>query len=106
MNRSVFQNFPHPRKFEKDFNFEKFSHEVHAKRWSRGYTCQSFGDIVGCSKATISRIERGKHVPNVPDFLFICYWLELNPMDYFQPIEEDMPPKETQFPTMKGVQNG
>lgn len=73
----------HERPTVKDFDYAKFSVHMHAKRFSLGMGVRELGEIVGCSAATISRIERGNITPTVPDFLFICYWFDLSPMEYF-----------------------
>lgn len=81
----------------KDFDFVAFSKHVAAKRNWNDMTCQEVADLIGCSKATISKMERGLHMPSVPDFLFLCWFWDLNPLDYFIPDAENIPPKTITF---------
>lgn len=92
MARQYYKTLPHDNPQVGEFDFALFSLHMHAKRWQAGYTTRGMADIVGTSASTISRIERGKVTPKVPEFLSICYWFQLNPMDYF--IEPDMERQE------------
>lgn len=65
------------------FDFEAFRTDLHKARWGRGMTMHTVGLSLRKSKATISRWEAGKTIPTVTDFLLVCWFFELNPLDYF-----------------------
>lgn len=69
------------------FNSEKFSEDVRMKMYKEWYHqkrrigLREFGEQIGISAATLSRIERG-NVPDVETFFKICKWLK-SPMSRF-----------------------
>ena len=36
---------------------------------------------IGLSPATLLRVERGNHLPSIPNFLLLCRWLETSPAE-------------------------
>ena len=47
-------------------------------RKSRGFTLESLGNIIGKTKATVSKYERGEIIPDITTILEICNALNLN----------------------------
>jgi len=64
------------------FNFGRWAEHTHTRRWRAGLTTRQMGKIVDVSASMISRWENRKSIPTVPDFLFICEYFDMRPMDY------------------------
>lgn len=64
------------------FDYERWSSDMYNARRGRGVTQQTLGQVIGKTKATISRYESLKTFPEVVDFLAICFYFDWNPMEY------------------------
>lgn len=64
-----------------EFNNIMFGAAIRSARLKAGMTCAALGRVVGTSKGSISRIERG-HRPDLPNLIGLLDWLGL-PLSFF-----------------------
>ena len=67
------------------YSFRKFrfGFEVKVKRESLGFTLHDMEVITEINDSLLSRIECGKRVPMMGEFLALCNVLEMTPSKYF-----------------------
>lgn len=70
---------------KRNFDFPRFAEHMRSKRRTQHYTVRGMANAIGISAAQYSRWENMHNVPTVPDFLYVCWFHDLNPMDYFLP---------------------
>lgn len=68
-----------------EFNRQAFGEALHLMRFRAKLSLRKLANIVGKSHSTIYCWERGKYVPKLHDFLYVCWFFELNPLDYYVP---------------------
>lgn len=68
-----------------NFDFPRWASHIRSRRRTQKMTTRGMGKAIGLSGSQYSRWENMKSMPTVPDFLYICWMHDLNPMDYFLP---------------------
>lgn len=79
------------------FDAVRFAKDIHLARWARGMTTRTIGKVIGKSHVQVSRWENGKANPTVTDFLCLCYFFDLDPVNYLI-TENEIPKTEEMFP--------
>lgn len=74
-----------------NFWFWSFAKDLRRARKRHYWSQEDVAQRVGKSRVMVSNWENRIAMPTIPDFLFLCDMLELNPMQYFV-IPEDMKP--------------
>lgn len=69
----------------KEFNFARFAADIRNARRARGFTVRGMGKVVKLSAVQYNRWENMKSIPHVSDFLFVCWFFDLDPQRYFEP---------------------
>lgn len=72
---------------------EKFSNRISQLRIKKGISAREMSISLGQNPGYINSIESGKSLPTMSNFFYICEYLEITPMDFFN-FDVDNP-KET-----------
>lgn len=72
---------------------EKFGSRLSQLRMKRGVSARDMSLSMGQNPGYINNIETGKSLPSLTGFFYICDYLEISPMDFFN--FESSYPKET-----------
>ena len=81
--------------YEKNIYEEKFSKRLAQLRMNKGVSARDMSLSIGQNAGYINNIENGKALPSMTNFFYICEYLEITPMDFFnfdtsRPKEIDM----------------
>lgn len=66
------------------FDYTLFKKSIREAREGRGLTQTQIGEIIGKTRATISRYESATVMPEIVDFLALCYYFDFNPLDFLK----------------------
>jgi len=67
----------------KDMYEENFSKRLAQLRMSKGVSARDMSLSIGQNPGYINNIENGKALPSMANFFYICDFLEITPMDFF-----------------------
>jgi transcriptional regulator with XRE-family HTH domain len=75
--------------------YEKnFSKRLAQLRMNKGVSARDMSLTIGQNAGYINNIENGKALPSMANFFYICEYLEITPMDFFN--FDSSHPKETE----------
>ena len=69
------------------FKAREFGAVVHLRRMELPESerpLRAVGRLVDCAAGTLSKIERGKYMPNTVQFLALCALFDMSPLDYYR----------------------
>ena len=72
---------------------EKFSNRLYQLRVQKGVSARDMSLSIGQNAGYINNIETGKAFPSMTGFFYICDYLDITPMDFFN--FDSSHPKET-----------
>lgn len=62
---------------------EKFANRLSQLRMKKGVSARDMSLSIGQNPGYINNIETGKSLPSLTNFFYICDYLEISPMDFF-----------------------
>lgn len=62
---------------------ESFSNRLSQLRLKKGVSARDMSLSIGQNPGYINNIESGKSLPSMTNFFYICDYLEITPMDFF-----------------------
>lgn len=62
---------------------EKFSNRLSQLRIKKGVSARDMSLSIGQNPGYINNIETGKSLPSMANFFYICDYLEITPMEFF-----------------------
>lgn len=68
---------------EKNLYEEQFSQRLAQLRTNKGVSARDMSISLGQNAGYINNIENGKALPSMANFFYICEYLEIAPMDFF-----------------------
>lgn len=68
---------------------EKFAEQLTQLRLLQKVSCREMSLALGQSEGYINKIENRKSLPSMQIFLYICYYLDVTPKEYFTFFSED-----------------
>lgn len=74
---------------------EKFSARLSQLRLKKGVSARDMSLSIGQNPGYINNIETGKALPSMTGFFYICDYLEITPMEFFD--FDSLHPKELDF---------
>lgn len=69
------------------FNYQLWRTSLRQARQGRGLSQTSLGDVISKTKSTISRYESGVVMPEIVDFLALCFFFDWNPLTFLTQTE-------------------